>query len=165
MGAIWEKNDLRRSSKRGHKTLGGDAGHQGIHEETQQKNTFFFWGGGGGVFFFFAGDFVEVNFPTQKTVGRLGKKLGKRSSWRHDFQSLRSEGFKVVSIFFVAGVAWERLGCNLCQRSTRQDNPSVPTTYSGVIWNIQICTLSRVLEHYSLWMEVCSSYKWPKINR
>ena len=85
MGAILEKNDLRRSSKRGHKTLGGDAGHQGIHEETHQKTQMFFFFLSC-FFCFFWGDFVEVNFPTQKTVGKLGKKLGKRSSLRHVFK-------------------------------------------------------------------------------
>jgi len=86
MGAIWEKNDLRRSSKRGQKPLRGDAGHQGIHEETQQKTTDVFFLFKLFFFVFLGGDFVEVNFPTQKTVGKLGKKLGKRSSLRHVFK-------------------------------------------------------------------------------
>ena len=30
---------------------------------------------------------MEVNFPTQQTVGKLGKKLGKRLSLRHVFKA------------------------------------------------------------------------------
>ena len=77
MGAIWEKNDLRRSSKRGHKTVGGDAGQGDPRRNPTKIHSFLFFYVGD-LLFSFAGDFVEVNFPTQKTVGKLwGKNWGK----------------------------------------------------------------------------------------